>query len=75
MTLDATRMLQSRDNDILDAIHMIETIKYHFSTVRSEIDYYRGEWYKATLAFAEKVNVEESKPRTCRKHSNRILPV
>ena len=71
MTLDATKMLQSRDHDILDAIHMIETIKNHFSSVRSEIDYYHGERYKATLALAEKVNVEESKPRTCKKHTNR----
>ena len=74
MTLDATRMLQSRDNDILDAVHMIESIKKHFSSVRSEKDYYHGEWYKITLALAEKVNVEESKSQTCRKQTNRSNP-
>ena len=37
-TIDVTKMLQSRDNDSLDAVHMIETIKKHFSSVRSKID-------------------------------------
>ena len=30
MTLEVTKMLQSRDTDILDAVHMIETIKKTF---------------------------------------------
>ena len=71
MTLDVTQMLQSRNNDILDAVHMVNTLKNHFSSVRLQIDKYHAKWYKIALALAEEVNVKESKPRTCRHQTNR----
>ena len=58
-------MLQSGNNDILDTVHMVNTLKNNFSSVRLQIDKYHAKWYKIARALVEEVNVKESKPSTC----------
>ena len=74
LTIDVTRILQARNNDISDAIHLINTLKAKFSVIRSNIDFYHKKWYDNVLDLAKKVNVLENKPRICSRQTNRSNP-
>ncbi|XP_046861621.1 uncharacterized protein LOC124454912 [Xenia sp. Carnegie-2017] len=60
-----TQLLQSFSNDIADGLNLIEALKKLSRTVRNEVDVYHANWYSIALTMAEKVGVEEKKPRTC----------
>ena len=64
LTIDATKMLQAKDNDILDAIRLVDTLKNHFNTIRIEMDQYHQKWYSEALVLAAKVETEEQVPIT-----------
>ena len=55
---------QGKSIDIMDGIHLINTIKNDFTNFRNSIDSFHDTWYAEALDLAEKVEVEESKPRT-----------
>ena len=74
LTIDVTRVLQARNNDILDAIHLINTLKAKFSEIRCNIHFYHKKWYDNALELAKKVKVCESKPRICSRQTNRSNP-
>ncbi|XP_046862770.1 52 kDa repressor of the inhibitor of the protein kinase-like [Xenia sp. Carnegie-2017] len=65
LTLPVTQLLQSSSNDIADGLNLIEALKTLSRTVRNEVDVYHANWYSIALTMAEKVGVEEKKPRTC----------
>ncbi|XP_046851139.1 52 kDa repressor of the inhibitor of the protein kinase-like [Xenia sp. Carnegie-2017] len=65
LTLPVTQLLQSSSNDIADGLNLIEALKKLSRTVRNEVDVYHANWYSIALTMAEKVGVEEKKPRTC----------
>ena len=64
-TLDVTKLLQGKTNDISDGIHLIESLKSLLTAIRNEIDFYHDKWYDLVLKLAEDVDVDEKKPRTC----------
>ena len=68
LTLPVTQLLQAKNNDILDGIELIQTLKNLVNTARNTIDYYHGQWYGKALNLAAEINVEVSLPRTCSRH-------
>ena len=69
-TLPVMKLSQSKDNDILDEIHLIESLKSLAAYMRREVDYFHDIWYTQALSLAKDVNVLEAKPRTCRRQIN-----
>ncbi|XP_046853058.1 52 kDa repressor of the inhibitor of the protein kinase-like [Xenia sp. Carnegie-2017] len=63
--VEVTQLLQSSSKDIADGLNLIEALKKLSRNVRNEVDVYRANWYSIALTMAEKVGVEEKKPRTC----------
>ena len=55
----------SSNNDILDGIEFIQTLKNLVNTARNMIDYYHGQWYSQALTLAAEIKVDVSLPRTC----------
>ena len=64
-TLPVTHLLQAKNNDILDGIELIHTLKNLVNTARNMIDYYHGQWYRKALTLAAEIKVHVSLPRTC----------
>ena len=64
-TLPVTHLLQAKNNDILDGIEFIQTLKNLVNTARNMIDYYHGQWYSEALTLAAEIKVDVSLPRTC----------
>ena len=60
--------------DIMDGIHLITTMKNDFTTYRNSIDSFHEVWYAEVLKLADKVSLEESKPRTVGKQTTRSNP-
>jgi hypothetical protein len=71
LTMDVTKLLQSRTNDILKTIILIDCLKDQFSNIRSNIEKYHGEWFQTAKLLAERVNVIVSVPRTAKKQVHR----
>ena len=69
--LPVTIKLQSKSNDIVNAVELIESVKKHFENMRPCIDYWHSKWYQEALSLANLVEVSEAKPRTCRRQQNR----
>ena len=72
--LPVTLLLQGKSIDIMDGIHLINTMKNDFTNFRNSIDSFHDTWYAEALDLAEKVEVEESKPRTVGKQTTRSNP-
>ena len=64
MTLGVTQLLQSRNNDIADGVHMIDSLKDLVTAWRNNIDTYHNKQYEEALLLAKSVDVLEAKPRT-----------
>ena len=72
--LPVTLLLQVKSIDIMDGIHLTNTMKNDFTNFRNSIDSFHDAWYTEALDLAEKVEVEESKPRTVRRQTTRSNP-
>ena len=72
--LPVTLLLQGKSIDIMDGIHLITTMKNDFTNFRNSIDSIHDAWYAEALDLAEKVEVEESKPRTVGRQTTRSNP-
>ena len=70
-TLPVTQLLQSKGGDIVAGLHLIQSLKNLFVAMRNEIDQYHDRWYKKVIELANKVDVIESKPRTCGRQVHR----
>ncbi|CAB3986847.1 Hypothetical predicted protein [Paramuricea clavata] len=64
VTLDVTKLLQGKTIDIMDGIHLINSLKDNIILMRNSVDRYHNIWYEEALQLAIKVGLEESKPRT-----------
>ena len=71
LTLPVTQLLQGKSIDVMDGIELVSSLKTSVVNVRNSIDSYHDQWYKIALALDEKVDVEESKPRTIGKRTTR----
>ncbi|CAB4032927.1 Hypothetical predicted protein, partial [Paramuricea clavata] len=58
----------------MDGIHLINTMKNDFINYRNSIDSFHDAWYAEALDLAERVNIEESKPRTVGRQTTRSNP-
>ena len=72
--LPITELLQRKANDIMEGIHLIETLKSVGIETRNSVDMYHSQWYEKAVALAAKVNVKESKPRIASMQKNRDNP-
>ena len=70
-TLSATRLLQTKSFDISEGIRVILTLSETAKNMQVEAKSRHEEWYANALSLAEKVNVGESKRRTCAKQIHR----
>ena len=72
--LPVTLLLQGKSIDIMDGIHLINTMKNDFINFRNSIDSFHDAWYAEALDLAEKVKIKESKPRTVGRQTTRSNP-
>jgi hypothetical protein len=56
--LPVTILLQGKSIDIMDGIHLINTMKNDFINFRKSIDSFHDAWYAEALDLAEKVKIE-----------------
>ena len=66
-----TELLQKKSNDILQAYQLIESVKAQFHDIRTSVDIFHEEWYKVALELAEKIQLQESMPRSCNQQVHR----
>ena len=70
-TSAVTELLQKKSNDILQAYQLIESVKAQFHDIRTNVDIFHEEWYKVALELAEKIQLQESMPRSCNRQVHR----
>ena len=46
-------------------------MKAQFHDIRANVDIFHKEWYKVALGLAEKVQLQESMPRSCNQQVHR----
>ena len=70
-THSVTELLQVKSNDIVVGFDLIASLIDVISNAIVNIDLLFGEWYKHALELAQKVSVDEAKPRVCSKQTDR----
>ena len=60
MHFSSNRISSKKSNDILQAYHLLETVKAQFHDIRANIDIFHEEWYKVALELVEKVQLQEA---------------
>ena len=73
-TLPATQLLQTKNADIIDGMNVICSLKELAIAMLVDAKDYHVEWYSRALQLSEKVNVQESKRRTCVRQVHRPNP-
>ena len=63
-TLPVTQLLQGKGIDIMDGIHLINSLKDNMMLMRNSVDSYHDMRYDEALQLAGKVGLKEAKPRT-----------
>ena len=71
VTLPVTQLLQGKSIDIMDGIHLINSLKKEIILMRNSVDSYHDLWYKEALQLADQVGIEESKQRTVGRQTTR----
>ncbi|XP_057294597.1 52 kDa repressor of the inhibitor of the protein kinase-like [Hydractinia symbiolongicarpus] len=61
MTMEVTKLLQSRTNDMFKTVMLINSLKDRFSCIRDNIDTYHEKWFLLAEELAQKVNITENK--------------
>ena len=74
MTLPVTQLLQARAIDVMDGIHLIDSLKILTLSVRNQVDHYHDTWYDEAVALAQEIEVQEQMPRHARHQSHRDNP-
>ena len=70
-TLPATKLLQSPNSDIVDGLNIINSLKELSHSMTVDSLEYHNDWYARALDLAVKVNISESKQRTCARQIHR----
>ena len=70
-TLPATKLLQKKNADIVDGLALISSLKDIAHSMLVNAKDYHQDWYTTALEIAKKVNVVESKRRTCGQQMHR----
>ena len=58
-------MFPAKSKEIINGLDLIESLIDLMSNIRVTIDKYPDEWYLEAHKLAQKINVNESVPRTC----------
>ena len=66
-----TALFQVKSNGIINGFELTGSLINHMSNIRVNIDKYHDEWYSETCKLAQKINVNESVPRTCARQTAR----
>ena len=64
-THSVTALLQAKSNDIINGFELIGSLKDLMSNIRINIDKYHDESYQQACKLGQKINVNESVPRSC----------
>ena len=64
-THSVTALLQAKSNDVINRFELIGFLIDLLSNIRINIDKYHDEWCSEACKLAQKINVNESVPRTC----------
>ena len=64
-TYSVTALLQAKSNDIINWFELIGSLIDLMSNLRVNVGKYHNEWYSEACKLAQKINVNESVPRTC----------
>ena len=59
LTLSVTQLLQSKENDMADGIHLIDYLKTLVTAIRNDIDLYHEKWYSGALLLAKCIDVTD----------------
>ena len=70
-TSAVTELLPKKSNDILQAYQLIESVKAQFHDIRANVNIFHEELHKVALELAEKVQLQESMPRSCNRQVHR----
>lgn len=70
-TLAVTQLLQGKSLDIMDGIHLINSLKDNMILMRDSVDTYHDSWYQEALTLANELDIDESKPRTVGRQTKR----
>ena len=63
--------MQAKSNDIVVVFDLIASLIHAISNARVNSDFLFRKWYKHALELAQKVRVDETKPRACSKQTDR----
>ena len=70
-THSVTALFQAKSNDIINGFELIGFLIDLMSNIRINIDKYHDKWYSEDRKLAQKINVNESVPRTCSQQTAR----
>lgn len=71
LTLPVSQLLQSKVNDVMDGMHLIDALKGLGIRVRDQINFYHDTWYSQAVALAAEVDIEEKMPRIASRQTTR----
>jgi hypothetical protein len=71
LNLPVTQLLQGKTIDVMDGIHLIETLKNDVTELGNLVYSFYETWYEEALELAQQVDVEEWKPRTVGRQTTR----
>ena len=71
LTLPATELLQAKKNDMADASHLFGFLKSVILPERNTVDEFHNNCYIIILEIANKVSINETKPRVATFQKNR----
>ena len=66
LTLPVTELLQEKEIDIADASHLLDSLKSVILLKRNNVDGFHHNCYRIILEIANKMSINETKPRTNR---------
>ena len=65
LCLPVTQLLQGNDNDIMDGIQMIESLKKVAALWKLSINIHHEKWFSEASDMAKKLGISVQQPRTC----------
>ena len=71
LTLDVTKLLQTKKIDIMGCINMIKSLKNVCKLTRLHIDHHHSVYYEKALSLALQIGVKEAVPRTVGRQKHR----
>ena len=71
LTLAVTELLQGKEIDMVDAYHLLDSLKSVIFSKRNTVDDFHNNCYRIILEMANKVSINETKPPTAAFKKNR----